>query len=199
MKQLLTILLIAVLAGCNSPSDNFTIKGNLASSSFDGEWIYLVPMIDPSLEKVDSAKIENASFVFKGNVERVSVLRTKPALRIILQPLLVVTEPGTIEVKIDSLSFVGGTPQNNALQAWKEEKEKINKSYSFISKSLANSSSVDSLKLIHLQDSLKKHEANYNYQFLKKQGNNTVGKFVYQLVSPYLSKKQQKDIDEIQK
>lgn len=39
------------------------------------------------------------------------------------QDLLIVTEPGEISVVIDSVSSGRGTPQNDALQAWKELKE----------------------------------------------------------------------------
>ncbi len=48
------------------------------------------------------------------------VLRLRHLLRIYIQELLVVTEPGTIHVKADSVGSVTGTPQNDALQKWKE-------------------------------------------------------------------------------
>ena len=78
---------------------------------YDGEWIYLVPM-ENAPGRVDSVKITNASFSFSGQGEEMRVLRLRHLLRIYIQELLVVTEPGTIHVKADSVGSVTGTPQN---------------------------------------------------------------------------------------
>ena len=40
-----------------------------------------------------------------------------------VQPLVIVGEPGHIQVTIDSISSAGGAPQNDSLQAWKEMTE----------------------------------------------------------------------------
>lgn len=95
---------------------------------YDGEWIYLVPM-ENAPGRVDSVKITNASFSFSGQGEEMRVLRLRHLLRIYIQELLVVTEPGTIHVKADSVGSVTGTPQNDALQKWKEGREKMQEAY----------------------------------------------------------------------
>jgi hypothetical protein len=40
-----------------------------------------------------------------------------------IQPLLVVVEPGNVQVRVDSISSAVGTPQNDSLQQWKQTKE----------------------------------------------------------------------------
>ena len=52
------------------------------------------------------------------------VLRMRILLRLKFQELLVVTEPGVTSVRIDSISSASGTPQNDALQHWKDRKQK---------------------------------------------------------------------------
>ena len=137
---------------------------------YDGEWIYLVPM-ENAPGRVDSVKITNASFSFSGKGEEMRVLRLRHLLRIYIQELLVVTEPGTIHVKADSVGSVTGTPQNDALQKWKEGREKKQEAYHFIRTGLRNATGKDSLHLIRIRDSLRMQEQETNFLFLKEQGN----------------------------
>lgn len=97
-------------ASCGNSGQNYVIEGTLPSLKYDGEWIYLVPM-ENAPGRVDSVKITNASFSFSGQGEEMRVLRLRHLLRIYIQELLVVTEPGTIHVKADSVGSVTGTPQ----------------------------------------------------------------------------------------
>jgi hypothetical protein len=129
---------------------------------YDGEWIYLVPM-ENAPGRVDSVKITNASFSFSGQGEEMRVLRLRHLLRIYIQELLVVTEPGTIHVKADSVGSVTGTPQNDALQKWKEGREKKQEAYHFIRTGLRNATGKDSLHLIRIRDSLRMQEQETNF------------------------------------
>ena len=99
-----------------------------------------------------------------------------------MQELLVVTESGNIKVVLNSPSSVHGTPQNDALQLWKEEKEKNMAAYNFIRNGLQTVSGKDSLRWIAQKDTLQERERIYNERFLKEQGNNTVGTFIRKMV-----------------
>ena len=116
MKTRILFFCISCLlwASCENSRQNYVIEGTLPSLKYDGEWIYLVPM-ENAPGRVDSVKITNASFSFSGQGEEMRVLRLRHLLRIYIQELLVVTEPGTIHVKADSVGSVTGTPQNDAL------------------------------------------------------------------------------------
>ena len=99
MKTRILLFCISCLlwASCGNSGQNYVIEGTLPSVKYDGEWIYLVPM-ENAPGRVDSVKITNASFSFSGQGEEMRVLRLRHLLRIYIQELLVVTEPGTIHV-----------------------------------------------------------------------------------------------------
>ena len=181
-KTLYLLLILACLTGCKADHNKFTMEGTVPSTKYDGEWIYLVPAEGANSSNVDSTKIKNASFTFKGDIERIAIIRTRPILRLSLQELLVVTESGNIKVVLNSPSSVHGTPQNDALQLWKEEKEKNMAAYNFIRKGLQTVSGKDSLRWIAQKDTLQERERIYNERFLKEQGNNTVGTFIRKMV-----------------
>ena len=180
---------------CGNSGQNYVIEGTLPSTKYDGEWIYLVPMENAS-GRVDSVKIANASFSFSGEGEEMRVLRLRHLLRIYIQELLVVTEPGTIHVKADSLGSVTGTPQNDALQKWKEGREKKQTAYRFIRQGLRTAAGEDSLHLVQMRDTLRKQEQEMNFLFLKEQGNNTLGTFMKKMLRGSLTEEQQKQLDE---
>lgn len=177
-KTLYVLLLITCCISCNSPKKDFKITGSVPSTKYDGEWIYLVPVEGANSHTVDSAKITNASFTFEGNIERMSIIRSRVLLRLKLQELLIVTEPGTTKAILDSVSSAHGTPQNDALQLWKEEREKSMSAYSFVAAGLRSVSGKDSLRWVAQKDTIIKRERIYNERFLKKQGDNTVGTFI---------------------
>ena len=156
MKTRILFFCISCLlwASCENSRQNYVIEGTLPSVKYDGEWIYLVPM-ENAPGRVDSVKITNASFSFSGQGEEMRVLRLRHLLRIYIQELLVVTEPGTIHVKADSVGSVTGTPQNDALQKWKEGREKMQEAYHFIRTGLRNATGKDSLHLTQIRDSLR--------------------------------------------
>ena len=125
MKYLfIGIFTLLCLFACQSNDSQYIIKGTLPTAQQDGEWIYLAPMENASIENIDSTRIENARFTFQGTGEEMKVLRMRILLRLKFQELLVVTEPGVTSVRIDSISSASGTPQNDALQHWKDWKQK---------------------------------------------------------------------------
>lgn len=177
-KTLYAFLFLTCLTCCKSENKKYTIEGTVPSTKYDGEWIYLVPAEKTSSSHADSVKITNASFTFEGNKEQMSIIRTRPLLRLKLQELLLVTEPGTVKVIVDSVSSVHGTPQNDALQSWKVEKEKIMVGYMFIRKGLETVSGKDSLRWVVQKNMFIKREHINNQRILKEQDHNTVGTFV---------------------
>lgn len=183
------------MAGCRNSEQSYIIQGTLPSAQYDGEWIYLVPM-ENALGRVDSVKIANATFSFKGTGEEMRVLRLRHILRLQIQELLVVTEPGTIHVKADSIGSVTGTPQNEALQSWKEDREKKRTAYLFIRKGLKTAVGADSLRLVQLGDTLRLQEQERDFLFLQKQGSNTLGKFMQKMLHNSLTEEQQRKLDE---
>mgnify|MGYP003216151782 FL=1 len=70
MKYLfIGIFTLLCLFACQSNDSQYIIKGTLPTAQQDGEWIYLAPMENASIENIDSTRIENARFTFQGTGE----------------------------------------------------------------------------------------------------------------------------------
>lgn len=195
IRFLLLCLGCFLWGGCGNQGQHYVIEGTLPSVSYDGEWIYLVPM-ENAHGRVDSAKITDATFTFSGTGEEMKVLRLRPLLRMQIQELLVVTEPGLIGVKADSLGSVTGTPQNDALQKWKEGRERQQMAYRSVRTGLQSATGRDSLLLMQRYDTLRKQEQEMNFLLMKEQKNNTLGIFVQKMLRGSLTEEQQKQLDE---
>lgn len=122
----LTIFLVAIsmalsLASCNDDR-GFVIDGSVyGGRNFEDQTIYLTPLSATSLkEDADSAIIHDGRFRFDGNVDEdgVFVLRMRPMMKLFIGEPFVIKEPGRIRVRLNQVSSVGGTPQNDSLQAW---------------------------------------------------------------------------------
>ena len=131
MKKLFLLMLLAVvLAGCSqkaAQSGECVIKGTVADKSLEGKRIFLVPLEGPAdAAHVDSIEIKDGKFEFHKDTVMMAKILMDYHYRYNTQVLLVVTDPGTVEVVIDSISSAKGTPQNDALQRWKEMTEAHN-------------------------------------------------------------------------
>ena len=131
MKKLFLLMLLAVvLAGCSqkaAQSGECVIKGTVADRSLEGKRIFLVPLEGPAdAAHVDSIEIKDGKFEFHKDTVMMAKILMDYHYRLNTQVLLVVTDPGTVEVVIDSISSAKGTPQNDVLQRWKEMTEAHN-------------------------------------------------------------------------
>lgn len=185
---------LACLFACQPNVPEYHIEGSLPSARYDGEWIYLVPMENASQENIDSTRIVDARFSFRGTKEEMKVLRMRVPLRLKLQELLVVTEPGVTSVRIDSISSASGTPQNDALQQWKEHKQRTDREANLLWSALRSSTrSEDSLRILLSRDSLQEKIHDFNRAFLKEHpAHTTAGKFLDRIIRPTLPEEQER-------
>ena len=130
MRKILYLVLAFVLTGvysCSKTEEEYVVKGSTTQSRLNGERVFLVPYGSPTIEDsigVDSTVIKDGKFEFRGHKgEFLARITMDKRVRYGTQDLLIITEPGVIDVVIDSVSSGGGTPQNEALQNWKELKE----------------------------------------------------------------------------
>lgn len=129
MKRLTFFLLsFAIFAACSAPQKGkCTIKGVIsAEDKRDSCYIFLVPQGPHEASDVDSTIILGGAFEFTTEKEQMAVLRVTKYRRFGLQDLLVVTEPGTVQVEIGESSTGRGTRQNDSLQVWKNLTEQYN-------------------------------------------------------------------------
>lgn len=187
------------MISCVQTDNRYIIEGRLSGTAYDGELIYLVPIEDATAETVDSAKIQNGVFRFEGDASQpgIRILRTRPILRLELQELLVVTESGKISVIIDSVSSVQGTPQNDALQKWKDRKRNADFAFANLNQQIREADETQKTKLKLLLQKFDKEYSNYNYNFVKKNKNTAVGAFIYKMTGFSFTPKQKREIDSL--
>ncbi len=182
MKKIILLFSIVLLAtGCRK-SNNMKITGELPDKSYDGEWIYLVPLENAKAARVDSAKIQKGKFIFEGkvNVPEIYIIRPRPLLRLSLQEILVVREPGDIKVELNQTSSSGGTALNDSLERWKQGKNVVDSLLlSYRAQYKKTNDSIQQTLVKQKTDSLKKEIIRFNYNFVRNNRTNVVGEMVY--------------------
>jgi hypothetical protein len=176
------------MCACSSGGKTLTIIGELRTDrSFEDELVYLVPMsgnASANGQRIDSTWVKNGRFTFVLSVDSSSIrlIRPKnPLQTYFLQPLLVVIEPGTLTVRLDSVSYAEGAPLNEALQQWKDRKEQGLELFSQFRAQWRNT--TDTAFRATLQEQwgeFKKADAAYNFAFVNENRDNALGRFVYE-------------------
>lgn len=120
---------MTVFFSCQQKSDALChIEGVVNGEQYEGKRIFVVPFNGPATaEYVDSMEITDGKFHFTKDFTEDTMQMYKILLdyhyRFGVQPLIVVGEPGTIRIIIDSVSHATGTPQNDSLEKWKVQTE----------------------------------------------------------------------------
>lgn len=132
MKRILlfgmTLALVAItFTSCSkTPANQCRIHGT-TPSQYNDKRIFLVPLYGPkTAEYVDSIEIKDGKFEFTTDTLMMAQILVDYHYRMGVQPLLVVTEPGDVQVIIDTMSHATGTPQNDSLEKWKQATEAHN-------------------------------------------------------------------------
>jgi|WetSurMetagenome_2_1015567.scaffolds.fasta_scaffold40426_1 hypothetical protein len=122
-KYILPTLLVTLIASCSHKPD-FIIDGRVPDSSFEGSRIYLVALDAPITRNVDSTIVSGGKFSFRMTSDSTiaKIIRLPLKYNNMTEDLVVITEPGTMQATIATISFGGGTSLNDKLQSWKEIK-----------------------------------------------------------------------------
>ena len=156
-----------------------------------------MPFRGATAETIDSMQVKDGMFSFEGLVDtsEIRILRTRPILRFKVQELLIVMEQGTLTVQLDSVSSAHGTPQNDALQQWKEEKMRTDSEIY----QLYRQNEIPSDSINNEYEQIKRRLNDYSFNFIKKYGFNTVGTFIYDMIGNSLTPEQKTVLDEVKK
>jgi len=182
MNKIILLVLVFIVAACNN--NKFKVLGELPNKSYDGEWIYLVPLVNAPVERVDSTVIQNGEFTFEGQVDstEIYIIRGRPFLRLTLQELLIVKEPGIVKAKLGHNSSAEGTALNDSLEHWKEEKNNTDTLLvAFRTQYRATADTIQQAIIKQQADSLQKEITTFNYNFIENNKNNVVGELIYRL------------------
>ena len=164
---------VTMMFSCQSANNGkCRINGVVNGEQYEGKRIFLVPMYGPkTAEYVDSMEITNGQFHFEPDSAQMYKILLDYHYRFGLQPLLIVGEPGTIEVIVDSISHATGTPQNDSLEKWKVQTEIHNLQLAKMRKSIADlqmkGDTVQAQYLAQRADSFHLAYKNYTRQLAK--------------------------------
>ena len=182
---LFTLLLL--FGSCQQSNDGKChIEGTVNGEQYEGKRIFLVPNSGPAtMETVDSMEIKDGKFHFEPDSVQMYKILLDYHYRMGLQPLLIVGEPGTINVTIDSISHATGTPQNDSLEQWKVQTEIHNRQLGMMRKNMAElNKRGDSLQAKYIQqraDSFHLVYKNYTRQLAKNMEGSVLGNFLNSL------------------
>ena len=184
--------------GCQQANDGKChIEGTVNGEQYEGKRIFLVPNSGPAtMETVDSMEIKDGKFHFEPDSMQMYKILLDYHFRFGLQPLLVVGEPGTIHVTIDSISHATGTPQNDSLEQWKVQTEIHNRQMGLMRRNIAGlKKQGDSVQANYIQqraDSFHLVYKNYTRQMAKNLEGQVLGDFLKGLY-PLTYKRQMPD------
>lgn len=85
---------------------------------------------------------------------------------------------------------------NDALQHWKDRKQKTDSESYALWTALKTCSPEDSIRIKQTWDSLRVETQAFNYAFMKEHINQTVGKFLYKMIKTSLTEELRKELDE---
>lgn len=189
-KILLCFMAVAAAAlfySCQQANDGKChIEGVVNGEQYEGKRIFIVPLYGPkTAEYVDSMEITNGKFHFTKDTMQMYKILLDYRYRMNIQPLLVVSEPGTIRVVIDSVSHAMGTPQNDSLERWKERTEMHNRELAkmrkFIKNLKKNNDSVQAKHIAQRADSFHLVYKTFTRQMAKNLQGTVLGDFLEQM------------------
>jgi hypothetical protein len=196
--SLIHLFTLSLLLGCQQANDGKChIEGTVNGEQYEGKRIFLVPNSGPAtMETVDSMEIKDGKFHFEPDSMQMYKILLDYHFRFGLQPLLVVGEPGTIHVTIDSISHATGTPQNDSLEQWKVQTEIHNRQMGLMRRNIAGlKKQGDSVQANYIQqraDSFHLVYKNYTRQMAKNLKGQVLGDFLKGLY-PLTYKRQMPD------
>ena len=196
--SLFHLFTLSLLLGCQQANDGKChIEGVVIGEQYEGKRIFLVPNSGPAtMETVDSMEITNGKFHFEPDSIQMYKILLDYHYRMGLQPLIIVGEPGTIKVTIDSISHATGTPQNDSLEQWKILTQDHHMQQAMMRRSIMNlTKQGDSIQAKAIQqraDSFHLVYKNYTRQMAKNMEGSVLGDFLKSLY-PLTYKRQMPD------
>ena len=120
----MAVVVTTMFFSCRQGDAKCHIQGVVKGEQFEGKRVFLVPFSgSKTAETVDSVEIKDGRFAFETDIMQMYKILIDFRFRVGVQPLLVVGEPGEVQVIIDSVSHAVGTPQNDSLEKWKTRTE----------------------------------------------------------------------------
>lgn len=178
--SLLAALALAMLTACQQDK-SYVVEGSIyGGRNFEDQTIYLVPFSGSTGGKVDSATIHDGRFRFDGSAPKsdICILRMRPMMRLFIEELIIVREPGRVRVKLSDVSSAAGTPLNDSLQSWRNYKRGLDEQMAELKKKMRKAPPDEQRDLSAAQDSLKRLFDIRNRASMAANDNNAFGEFL---------------------
>ena len=171
-----------LLISCGqTANEGYRINGKITNPKYDERTVY---MVDAAGQKCDSTTVKDCKFTFEGKHDATKVMELvvhENDSDMFPVTLPVVLEKGDITVEMGDMVYVADTKENDRMMNFLMEKDK------FIDGMYGKSLSADSVK---------SEFATFIVQQVLKNGNSTVGKYIF---NSYKSKLDEKQIEECNK
>lgn len=183
-KNNVLFLILSCLIACKSET-SFIAEGTVTDPAFEGSKIYMVALDGPLSKDVDSSIIKDGKFKFekKSDSLKVSILRVPARFPHIAEDLVIITDPGKIDVVLAEKSHGSGTHLNNILQEWKAGKQTYdslqNNLYSRRIMKGVTQAVYDSLT--ECSSALKQRNMNQIVKLMKENSGNGIGLLLFKL------------------
>jgi len=186
MSKIISLLfLVAFLLACSD--ERAVIEGTLPSDEFDKQVVFWVPWEGEHPKPVDSTHINKNKFrlvISKRNLNKMGIVRVRPEYRFDLQDILVFSEPGTIFVNFNNNSSASGTPLNQVLQQWKDNKFYCDSTnYSLYSKLNDEKDETEKARIRSEMDDNRKQLNTFLDSLVEKNKDNPVGQLINSLLT----------------
>lgn len=182
MKRFLYLLpiLALLLSACSQKSE---LNGKFANANNDGKQVYLLVMKDfnAPFQPVDSTVVKDGAFKFTLNdsIEvGVAYIVIKDAAQNTPNGIPFVYEKGNIEIYIDSVPKVKGTPLNEKCQVFFDKLATVTKKMEGLDAKASQVADANERQpYINQMEELQKEMSTIGYDFIKENINNKVGEF----------------------
>lgn len=185
-KTIIFLFAILMLVASCGEKNKYTIAGKVPNTAYEGQKVYLQELDSLFKDRVtvDSATIQNGAFQFTGvanNGQQLRFIVLEQPEDNMKRPVIVILEPGNIELTLDSVSTIKGTAANDAYQAYNTKVEGINAQMKALyEESLKDTANValqaDLEKKFDEQDALMRKEL---YDYTKANIANPAGAFLF--------------------
>lgn len=207
MKKGIYTFLAFVLTTSLLAQKEYTLNGSVADSKYDGSVVYLYEVNDVfrDLTTLDSTVVNNGRFSFKAAVVDDPRFHVLSIGRVESEGLsgMFVAEQGTIEVVLDSILHVKGTPKNDEFDAVARKKESLYRKMQELQEKAegmykaGNLSDDEGLAMKSEFDNYGKQYTDLNYNYIKNNIKNKLGEYYYIVNNKNMPLKQLEELYEL--
>lgn len=206
MKQ--TILMAAasvlLLTACNE-KPGYEISGKVNNPALDGKYVYLCLYNDPQAAPLDSALVQNGAFTLKGENPTTDLRTLRFAPNVVERAHAFPGEEtpfsttfalsnAKLQVTLDTLSSVTGSPENDALQAFKDAVRPIRTEQEQVASSLKSEDQPDKADIEKKYEALDNQVTEKAESFIAANMNNPLAAKLFYDFRYYISEEKQNEL-----